>query len=206
MTHFKPGQVIVHRDLFRGAVWYARAETVAEDTTARALLYWGPGAEVHHPFSRKRDLPLRIPLEEWTLKAETWHSYHVLCHWRPGDRYTVWLFWNADGWGFEGWYINLQSPFERTRLGFDTTDDILDIEVEPDGEWAWKDEDELEESVRLGLISEQASQSIRENGLHAVERMSSGAEPFSAEWIAWRPDSRWPTPRLLVGWEIPDSG
>jgi hypothetical protein len=31
----------------------------------------------------------------------------------------------------------------RTRLGFDTRDQALDVVVEPDGTWQWKDEDQL---------------------------------------------------------------
>jgi hypothetical protein len=133
---FEPGRVIVHRDLYQGRIWYARAEVVAEDGEDRTLLYWAPGAEVRVPRSVEGNALVRIPTAPWVLEPRPWHSFDVLCHWRPGDHDSVWLFWEADTWGFVGWYVNLQSPLVRTPLGFDATDDILDIEIEPDGTWA----------------------------------------------------------------------
>lgn len=88
----------------------------------------------------------------------------------------MWLFWEADTWRFDGWYVNLQSPFVRTSLGFDATDDILDIEIEIDRSWAWKDEDELEEAVLA-------------------------REPYTKPWVDWRPDERWSIPALPNGWQ-----
>ena len=35
-----------------------------------------------------------------------------------------------------GWYVNLQEPLRRSRLGFDTDDLILDIWVQPGGSWS----------------------------------------------------------------------
>ena len=47
-------------------------------------------------------------------------------------------------WVFEsGWYVNLQEPFGRTAEGVDTADQLLDLVRTRDGDWRWKDEDEL---------------------------------------------------------------
>ena len=48
---------------------------------------------------------------------------------------------------FAGWYVNLQKPFRRTARGFETMDLMLDLVVEVDRSWWWKDEDELETFV-----------------------------------------------------------
>ena len=198
---FEPGQVIVHRDLYRGRVWYARAETVGEDAVDRTLLYWPPGAEVRAPVGMDSGSPLRIPDSPWVLALRPWHSFHVLCHWQPGDHHSVWMFWQADTWRFDGWYENLQSPFVRTSLGFDATDDILDIEVEPDGSWAWKDEDELEAAVHAAIFTPSIAAAIRREGERSIQRVRDSVEPYTTPWVDWRPDERWPLPELPDGWE-----
>lgn len=125
---FRRGEVVVHRDLFGGRIWYARAEIVVEDTVNGPLLtYWGPGAEVRAPVDAVHARPLRLPMADWVLEPRPWHSTHVLSHWCAEDAYSTWLFWETDGWGFAGWYINMQSPFVRTEIGFDTVDNILDV-------------------------------------------------------------------------------
>lgn len=197
---FEPGEVIVHRDVYRGRIWYARAEVVAEDANDRVLLYWPPGAEVRAPVGPEGD-GLRIPSVPWVLELRPWHSFHVLCHWFPGDHHSVWLYWEADTWRFKGWYVNLQSPFLRTPLGLDATDDILDVEIEPSGAWAWKDSDELNEAVRAGIITPSAAEKIRREGWRAVQRIEQAREPFIPSLIDWRPDDRWPVPKLPRGWE-----
>ena len=70
---------------------------------------------------------------------------------------------------FAGWYVNLQEPLRRSPLGFETDDLVLDIRIQPDGSWAWKDEDELEEAVRLGRFTEDEAQAIRAEGERVVE-------------------------------------
>jgi hypothetical protein len=35
------------------------------------------------------------------------------------------------------WYVNLEQPQRRSRLGFDFEDRLLDVFVEPDGRWRW---------------------------------------------------------------------
>ena len=59
----------------------------------------------------------------------------------PGTRCGCHGCRRAEHWG---WYVNLQLPFRRTELGFETMDLVLDLIVDPDGSWRWKeDEDEL---------------------------------------------------------------
>jgi hypothetical protein len=43
--------------------------------------------------------------------------------------------------------VNLQEPFRRSQFGFETMDLALDVIVEADRSWRWKDEDELETFV-----------------------------------------------------------
>ena len=60
------------------------------------------------------------------------------------------MYWTLE-WEQLSWYVNLQTPTIVADGRIDTTDQALDIVVSPDGEWRWKDEDELAEAVELGI-------------------------------------------------------
>jgi hypothetical protein len=203
---FRRGEVVVHRDLFGGRIWYARAEIIVEDSVNGPLLtYWGPGAEVRAPVDTVDGRPLRIPIAHWVLEPRPWHSTHVLSCSRPGDAYSVWLFWETESWRFTGWYINMQSPFVRTQIGFDAADNILDVWIEPGGTSWWKDDHELEEAVRAGAFKAEAAGAIRREATEAVAGIR-GREPFTEAWTRWRSEGAWPVPALKPDWEsVPPS-
>ncbi len=64
-----------------------------------------------------------------------------------GASHSVYVHWGRDG-EFLGWYVNLEDPWRETALGFDTTDHLLDVWIDPDRTWRWKDEDHLGGSGR----------------------------------------------------------
>jgi predicted RNA-binding protein associated with RNAse of E/G family len=117
----------------------------------------------------------------------------------PKTPYSV-LLWSTPDEG-RVWYVNIESPLERTAIGFDTTDHALDVLVALDGSTVvWKDERELEEAVRGGLFSEQEADSFRRWGARAADRIRRREPPFDADWTGWRPDPSWGRPRLPHGW------
>ncbi|GAA1812890.1 hypothetical protein GCM10009835_35710 [Planosporangium flavigriseum] len=64
----------------------------------------------------------------------------------------MWWRWDDQG-GFTGWYVNLEESGVRwddgDLAGVDIVDQELDICVEPDRSWLWKDEHELAERLRF---------------------------------------------------------
>jgi hypothetical protein len=125
---------------------------VEESLDGPLVTYWGPGADARAPVHPVDGHAIRVPTTHWVLEPRPWHSTHVLSWWSPGEAYSTWLFWEEKNWRFMGWYINMQSPFSRTSIGFDATDDILDVWIERDGTWAWKDSDELDEAIGNGRV------------------------------------------------------
>ncbi|MDP2920648.1 MAG: hypothetical protein Q8O43_10590 [Dehalococcoidia bacterium] len=65
----------------------------------------------------------------------------------------------------------------------------------------WKDEDEFEEAIALGLISPAKARELRAEGERVVRLLQSGKSIFSG-WENWRPDPRWQVPVLPEGWDI----
>jgi hypothetical protein len=138
---------------------------------------------------------------EWKLVDAVWQGEGRLRLAVPGSKYSVLAFWNDNHESLLYWYINLEEPLTRTNRGFDYMDQLLDIIVEPDLKtWHWKDEDEFEEALDLGLISPQEAKSFRIEGEKALKLLQSGKSIFNS-WERWKPDPFWQVPVLREGWD-----
>ena len=115
---------------------------------------------------------------------------------RPGDAHTIELCWDHD-WSLKCWYVNLQAPLVVNGACFDTADWALDIVVDPDGEWHWKDEDEFEEAIRLGVFPDEASaDAVRKEGERVISE-----QPWPTGWEQWRPPLEWDSLPLPRDWD-----
>jgi predicted RNA-binding protein associated with RNAse of E/G family len=74
---------------------------------------------------------------------------------------------------------------------------VLDVWIEPDGSWEWKDEDELENAIEIGLITDDHAAAARAEGERVI-----AAWPFPTGWEDFRPDSGWHLPRLPEDWQV----
>jgi hypothetical protein len=114
---------------------------------------------------------------------------------RPDEPFSVLLFHHEDG-SFRGWYVNLERPQQRTALGFDLEDELLDIWVERGKQPELLDEDELDEAVHRGLFSAARAAQIRANAEGIL-----ASPPWPTGWEDWRPGPGWQVPTLPPGWD-----
>lgn len=121
----------------------------------------------------------------------------------PNSMISVLREWDSDDQRYRGWYVNLEAPWKRTDLGFDSQDFVLDISISEDlGSWSWKDEDEFEFAVVSGRLSSQEAEKIRAEGKRAVKLIEGQDFPFAHEvWEKWNPDPGWPLARIPPGWD-----
>ena len=102
-----------------------------------------------------------------------------------------------------GWYVNLQRPFRRTTIGIEAMDMMLDIVVEPDMTWRWKDDDEFADIMSSRIFDHATGQRVQREAQEVIERIERLDPPFSEPWPSWRPDPGWPAPALVDGWDEP---
>ncbi|MHB8104833.1 MAG: DUF402 domain-containing protein [Dehalococcoidales bacterium] len=197
-SYFSVGQSILFRQMSGGRIWEARPAIVVRDAPDLGAFFVPPGSIWKEPI--KDITPAERIGKSWTLKDSVWVYGGILRLSIPGASYSVLLLRNADGSLYE-WYINLEEPLRRTRLGFDYEDYILDIGISSDfSSWKWKDAEELAEAVELGLVSQDKAAALYEEGKKAVNWLISGKSPFNG-WEKWRPDPTWAVPVLPVGWD-----
>jgi len=79
---------------------------------------------------------------------------------------------------------------------------LLDIIVEPGLEnWRWKDADEFQEAIDIGLISPQEAKMSAPKA-KKPSNCSGPVNPFFNVWEHWHPDPSWPVPVLPDGWDV----
>ncbi len=127
----------------------------------------------------------------------TWTTNHVLMLHQPGRMSTTMLFWRDPDWVLRNWYGNIQAPLQRTAIGFDTADYLLDVWIDPDMSWSWKDEDEWELAREHGLIAPDILDEVRREGERIIADAEARAWPFNAGFESWRPDPSWTAPSSL---------
>jgi len=205
---WSPGETVLLQETWRDRVWAARPMKVARDEGDFVALWFPKGTRWKAPTTpagrlraetRGERLATCLAQDEWAFVDASW-DVDTLCLLRAGDWHAVWVSWLAPGeqWG---WYVNLQEPFRRTTCGFATMDLALDVIIDVDGSWRWKDVDELESYVTHGVVDPGLAERLRVEGLSVVDRHRNGEWPFSDGWAAWTPDPSWSLPELPEGWD-----
>lgn len=195
------GDPVVVRYIRSGQVSWVRPVTVVEDSEELNVLFICARTPTKEPVNVDGSpIPRSMSYEDrlglaLRIGDGNWGAHQTLLLTPPGKAHSIWLFW-TEAWDFRGWYVNLQEPQVRTPVGFDTCDQVLDIWVEPDLAWSWKDEDELKDAVRLGRFKPDEAAAVRLEGERVLEEW-----PFPTGWESWRPDPSWPVPQLPDGWD-----
>lgn len=199
---WRPGDTVVLRYFNRGRPTGALPTRAVSIESDRVVLWLAGGTAVKWPGvggRHVRDLSLEeryaVP---WEAIDGPWRGDGVLILGRPGRAHSIWLFW--ENWDFTGWYVNLEQPWQPSRLGFDSEDHTLDLWVERDGTWRWKDEHELDVAVGLGFFSHEQAVAFRAEGERVVAEW-----PFPTGWEDWRPDPSWRVPVLPREWDAVSS-
>lgn len=183
----------------------ARPVTVVRDDAELLAVWMAPGTECVRPVLADGAPLNSVPLasrykEPRGVRLGRWSGSGVLKLARPGEPWSVWLFWEQ-GWRFKNWYVNLETPLARWDGGVDSEDHFLDICVYPDRTWNWLDEDEFAQAQQDGLMDAQAAERVREAGHSAVEVIHAWGAPFSDGWQHWRPNPAWGVPSLPDDWD-----
>lgn len=120
----------------------------------------------------------------------------------PGRGHSIWLTWEGGAERrFTGYYVNMEEPFRRTAIGFDTNDHMLDVVVAPNLTWTWKDEEVMADRVRQGVYSPEFAAEVRAEAERVVAVLEANGSPFCDGWDRWTPDPTWEIPLLPPDWD-----
>jgi len=188
------GEVVVHREVWRGVPWVASPVVVVEDAPELLVTYIPEEA----PFAFPRSADGRP--HPW-LGTRAWEGHGVLVLRRPGEAYSVWHFWDGPERRFAGWYLNLEEPFRRTSIGYDTQDLELDVWIPVGEPWRFKDEEKLDERVRDGRYTAEQVAATRALGAEIGAMLYRGERWWAERWTSFAPDPSWRAPDFPEAWE-----
>jgi hypothetical protein len=188
------GETILVRHVHHGRVVQAAPVRVVADRPDLLVTWIAPGTPIVYPNGQDGDGRL-LPLDRWQLEHRPWFGSGALDLTPPGRAHAIRLLRDDDD-SLQGWYVNLEQPLARSPVGFDLSDQFLDLLVEPDGRHRWLDEDELEQALAGGLITEAEAADARAEGKRVL-----AAWPFPTGWEDWRPNPSWRVPELPDGWD-----
>lgn len=202
---WKPGDVIVWRGIFRNRIWHAIPVFVVSDTLKELVLTILPGTtcKIEKDYGKGKKDSMRIwdfRNADWELKDFIWHTNRVLVILEPEKYYALELFWNQEQNKFIGYYINFQQPYQRTHCGIDSMDLELDIDIEPDLGYRWKDMDDYQKAIECEIISPECIQGIETAKPEILERLEKRQYPFDGSWLDWMPNPTWSPPVLPENW------
>jgi predicted RNA-binding protein associated with RNAse of E/G family len=131
-----------------------------------------PGAQTLQLVTPRASVMRDVAVGREQTAMVPWHTNRVVWLMPFNAAHAIGHFWSDASDEFVGYYINLQAPLRRTPIGYDSFDHVLDIVVAPDGSWRWKDEDEFEEAIQLGLFTPDEAADIRAEGERVIARLS----------------------------------
>jgi hypothetical protein len=203
VRYMEPGTTIVWRSVDRekAIVQTAIPWTVVQSNDRNIVLFMPPETS----FKARTGLhggPRDRMLLEWDggYRDRVWKNTNVLMLHRFGDAHSFWLARDNATAGFAWWYVNLEEAWRETAIGFDSRDNILDLWSGPDGEWRWKDEDELAWDIENGRTAPESEAELRAEGERALARFKRRDPPLDQSWLDFRPDPTWSVPVLPEGW------
>ncbi len=182
-------------------VFWAYPTIVIQDTAELIALYM-PAGVLGKDTDHKPTPKELLSAEKINIADCQWERTDVLFLIIPGESFSTYAMWKTGTNNLNCWYVNLQEPIKRTRIGFDTMDNMLDVVISPDmNEWKWKDDDEFAEAQKVGFYSSEKAHEIWAEGERAVKLVTSERRLMYEKWAAWQANPEWSLPKLSPLWD-----
>ena len=121
---------------------------------------------------------------------------------RPGDPYSIWVFWQGEKREFECWHVNLEQPYRRSAIGIDSLDHDLDLWSGDGVTWHLKDEEGVKQCVADGRFDEPDAERIWADAAAFQADYARDGPWWDPGWAEWEPPADLVTPSLPDGWEL----
>jgi protein associated with RNAse G/E len=203
---WNPGDTVVWRGIYRNQVWHAQTCFIVKDTPEETVVALLPGTECMMPegdSDGKKNGKRRWDFKEkqWEIERFYWHTNRLLALTEPQRYYSTILFWDNESNKFLCYYINFQLPYWRSHCGIDTLDLDLDLIINPDYSYEWKDIDDYQKGIEMEIILPEWVQGIETAKQEIFGRLEKRQYPYDGSWLDWIPDPTWSPLRLPEGWD-----
>lgn len=113
------------------------------------------------------------------------------------DRWSrVNLGWDHATGNFNGWYVNFELPATPTPTGIASMDLVIDIWVNADRTWEWKDRDDFQSVLDDHTLDPEIQDRINTETTQLLHELQTRSGPFANHWLQYRSNPAWPVPSL----------
>ena len=197
------GDAVVLRYITSGGriemCWPCRVVEDRDDVVALFIAAGSPyKAGPKRSAAEKRRQPrVGLPPDEYVWRNDTLRLLF------PEQSHSVSLSWQREGdtQRLLKYFVNMEEPFRRTAIGFDTQDHTLDIEFTPALAWHWRDEPELANHVAEGFYTAELASAARAEGERVIDAVRRREHECLRGWAEWSPPPQWRIPAFVVGWD-----
>ncbi|WP_157683468.1 DUF402 domain-containing protein [Microlunatus soli] len=213
------GSTVIAEDRWHDQLWAAVPQRVVSSSSDELISYVPTGAVATRASSRGLPGTAELSRDERKLLAlrsrqarvvETREGPDKLFFYRADRWSRINLGWDHTTGAFLGWYVNFEYPARPTATGVHTMDLVLDIWVNPDRTWEWKDRSDYLEVLRDGTLDPGIDGELRTETARVLQEISDRSGPFAEQWLTFRPDEHWACPTLPpsfawggAGWSLP---
>ena len=217
---FPIGSTVIAEERWHGDLWSAVPEHVVDSRDDLLVTYVPTGAVATRASNHglpgtetlSRDERKLLALRTGRARvAEVPEAPDKLFFYRPGRWSRINLGWDGATGAFRGWYVNFELPAEATTTGICSMDLVIDIWVNPDRTWQWKDRDDYHRALDDHILDPAVRRPIETETALVLDELDSASGPFSDEWIDFDPEPEWAFPELTVGhawggtlWSLPN--
>lgn len=145
---------------------------------------------------KRREPRTGLPPDEYVWRNDTLRLMV------PDSSHSVSLSWSLEAGKRRllKYFVNMEEPFRRTAVGFDTQDHTLDVEVTPELDCRWRDEQELANHVAEGFYTAPLAAAVRAEGERVIAAIERRDHECLRGWADWSPPLDWRAPDFVDGW------
>jgi predicted RNA-binding protein associated with RNAse of E/G family len=202
---YSPGIDVVVEERWHGILWAAVPHRVIQ-STPDMMIGWVPaGTLAVHATNRglpeaeglTRDQRKMLALKTLTARASEFaETPSKLAIFRPDRWSRINLGFDPLNGHFLGWYVDFELPLEPTPTGLATKDLVLDMWINPDRTWEWKDQEDLELAVAEGIFPPRYRAELDQEAERILTELDERRPPFTEDFSRFQPNPAWATPVL----------
>lgn len=197
---YPPGTDLVAEDRWHNLLWAAVPQRVISSSHSELITYVPTGAVATRASTRGLPGTENLTRDERKLLALRTRSARVIEALEAPDklffyRLNRWsrinLGWDHSTGAFLGWYVNFELPAHVTPTGLATMDLVLDIWVNPDRSWEWKDRGDYLQVLNDGTLDHDIADQIKAETVRVLDEITTQAGPS--------PTTGWPSSLIPNG-------
>lgn len=211
LPEFVHGSTVVFEERWHGLLWSAVPHRVVSSGPTELITFVHDGTIATRASNRGMPGTEALTRDERKLRtlrtrqarvAEVRETPDKLFIHRPDRWSTVNLGWDPTTGDFRGWYVNFELPMQLTPSGIASMDLVVDIWVNPDRTWQWKDRDDFQQLLNDGTLDRSVAGHVEAEAVDLLRELKNVSGPFAQHWLDFRPAPDWSMPKLPdeFGW------